>query len=212
MHLWTAFCRHTDHAPHWQAYCCQPFIAYDLFTLHMERVAAMNDAAQKGFTLIELMIVVAIIGILAAVALPAYQDYTVRAKVTELMVAGTAAKTAVTEAFQAGGVAGVTGMATEFNARPVADKQSKFVADVQIHTTLGVITVTSGGAAAGLPADAQGRTLIFTPNVRNALLAAGVTGAIDWACASTTNATAGGRGLSTELGTLPAKYVPAECR
>ena len=76
----------------------------------------------------------------------------------------------------------------------------------------GAVSVTSAGAISGLPTDAQGKTLIFTPNVQKALLAPGVTGAIDWACGSTTNATAVGRGLSTGLGTMPAKYVPAECR
>ena len=172
----------------------------------------MKQALQKGFTLIELMIVVAIIGILAAVALPAYQDFTVRAKVTELMIAGTSAKAVVTEAFQGSGLAGVTKTATQYNARPVAEKQSKFVADVQIDPALGVITVTSAGGSAGLPSDAQGKDLIFTPNVQKALLASGVTGAIDWACASTTKATSALRGLTTGLGTLPAKYVPAECR
>lgn len=63
----------------------------------------MKRAVQQGFTLIELMIVVAIIGILAAVALPAYQDYTVRAKVSELVLAASSARTCVTEAFQANG-------------------------------------------------------------------------------------------------------------
>jgi type IV pilus assembly protein PilA len=71
----------------------------------------MKKSLQKGFTLIELMIVVAIIGILAAVALPAYQDYTMRAKVSELMLAGSSTRTAITEAMQNAGALGATGIA-----------------------------------------------------------------------------------------------------
>ena len=100
----------------------------------------MKRSMQKGFTLIELMIVVAIIGILAAVALPAYQDYTVRAKVSEVMLAASSAKTAVSEA------------ASTLNALPgdssvtVQSQTSKYVSGVTYAG--GIVTATATGDSA----------------------------------------------------------------
>lgn len=168
---------------------------------------------QQGFTLIELMIVVAIIGILAAVALPAYQDYTVRAKVSEMLIAASSPKSLISEAFQTDSLAGITAAANEYNARPLAERQSKMVANMVINNANGVITVTAEGATAGLPSDAAGGTLLFTPNVQGAIPVAGAIGAIDWACSSTTATTAASRGLAVAgNGTMLAKYAPSECR
>ena len=174
----------------------------------------MKRQIQQGFTLIELMIVVAIIGILAAVALPAYQDYTVRAKVTEAIIAGTAPKTLVSEAFQSDGLPGVVAAATTYRASAAGDKTSKYVGGITIADD-GVITITTAGAASGLPTAAQASNINFSPNVNRVALAAGATGAIDWACSTATAATAANKLLGNApipATPLPSKYAPAECR
>ncbi len=124
---------------------------------------------QKGFTLIELMIVVAIIGILAAVALPAYQDYTVRAKVSELLLAASGTRTAISEKFQTdpsntvSAGAGVT--------IPVVGKVA--TATVQDDGTI-VVTGSTAGTSVG-----QAVTVTMTPTYNTG------TGTITWSCVGT---------------------------
>lgn len=151
---------------------------------------------QKGFTLIELMIVVAIIGILAAVALPAYQDYTVRAKVTEGISLAAGAKTAVTEN-AANGAA--------FNSGWLAPNATASVTGVAIATTNGEITISY--ATTVVPA--ANNTLILSPRDGANALSPGVppaTGSVTWNC-NAQGSTKGGT-----AGTILAKYVPANCR
>jgi type IV pilus assembly protein PilA len=170
-----------------------------------------------GFTLIELMIVVAIIGILAAIALPAYQDYTVRTKISEGIIAVSSAKVAASEGFQTDGIVGLKGAATVWMARPATEYSSKYISAVtmnavapyEIKATV-LATVASNN---GLPTGINGQTLVLTPNVNKAIPTAASQGAIDWACSSLTNSTATARGFtSIATGTLLSKYAPSECR
>ena len=142
----------------------------------------MNKTSQKGFTLIELMIVVAIVGILAAVALPAYNDYTTRAHVSEAASVAQGYKTAVAEYYAING--------SLPNLADISMTTSSSTAFSAVAVTSGVVKVTMTGVG-GLTA---GQFLEYVPDVSN-------TGAVTWLCTEAAGNT-----------DIADKYLPSACQ
>lgn len=153
----------------------------------------MTKKIQKGFTLIELMIVVAIIGILAAVAIPAYQDYIARAQVTEALNLTGAAKTPVAEFYAD---RGVWPTVSEFDLL-VTQQAGKYVATVIPSNTTSGFQVTATFNATGVAADIQSATFVLATEDGQT-----------WVCDATTIATYGG----STAPTIGDQYVPAACK
>ena len=165
----------------------------------------MKRHLQQGFTLIELMIVVAIIGILAAVALPAYQDYTKRAKLSEVVLAASACRTSITEVYQSGSASNppvVNGWGCESGTGTSSPSVNSKYVDSVTTTVDGKITVAARGfndtnidtklvTLAPLSADAT--LAVFATNVGSSLFG--------WRCGSSTDGT-----------TVPSKFLPGSCR
>ena len=155
----------------------------------------MTKSIQKGFTLIELMIVVAIIGILAAIAIPAYKDYTMRAKISEVVLAGSACRTSITEAYQVGNALPA---ANSWGCEIAAGSGTKYVSSIATDAA-GKVSITTTAAFGDTRADTKVLTMV--PMAGAAPAAALGDNITTWRCGSTADGT-----------TIAQNLLPASCR
>jgi type IV pilus assembly protein PilA len=170
----------------------------------------MNHTLQRGFTLIELMIVVAVIGLLASLALPSYQDYMVRARVSEGLALASAAKTNVLEVLNSGNIANAT---SGYKTGYTWGGATKNISSIDIAADTGVITISMTGAAGS-------GSLLLVPYSKNETSVSAlpaptassvkVDGVVHWKClAKGADAFAG---VAVPSDALDEKYVPSECK